>query len=130
MSLGVRVIGADRGQLRWEMVDLDSQLPDDSRAQPVWAFIEGQDLSEFYNRIKACDAVAGRPATDPQVAWRLGFMRHWRGSARRGRSTDFASSTRRPLAIPGHNPLANTPRSYLLPRLTSSPGDTSHQKRD
>jgi transposase len=67
MSQGVRVIGADRTQLRWDMVDLDSQLPDDHRARLVWAFVEGLDLSEFYDRIKARDAVAGRPATDPQV---------------------------------------------------------------
>src|SRR5246127_867409 len=67
MSHGVRVIGPDRAQLRWEMVDVDSQLPDDHRARLVWAFVEGLDLSEFYDRIKARDAVAGRPATDPQV---------------------------------------------------------------
>ncbi len=67
MSKGVRVIGPDRAQLRWEMVDLDSQLPDDHRARLVWTFVEGLDLSEFYDRIKARDAVAGRPATDPQV---------------------------------------------------------------
>src|ERR1700680_509984 len=67
MSQGVRIIGADHAQLRWEMVDLDSQLPDDHRARLVWAFVEGLDLSEFYDRIKARDAVAGRPATDPQV---------------------------------------------------------------
>jgi transposase len=67
MSQGVRVIGPDRAQLRWEMVDLDSQLPDDHRARLVWAFVESLDLSEFYDRIKARDAVAGRPATDPQV---------------------------------------------------------------
>src|SRR6267378_2981207 len=67
MSKGVRVIGPDRAQLRWEMVDLDSQLPDDHRARLVWVFVEGLDLSEFYDRIKARDAVAGRPATDPQV---------------------------------------------------------------
>src|SRR5438128_376772 len=67
MSQGARVIGPDRAQLRWEMVDLDSQLPDDHRARLVWAFVEGLDLREFYDRIKARDAVAGRPATDPQV---------------------------------------------------------------
>src|SRR5271165_6394609 len=67
MSEGVRVIGPDRVQLRWDMVDLDSQLPDDHRARLVWAFVEGLDLSEFYDRIKARDAVAGRPATDPPV---------------------------------------------------------------
>jgi hypothetical protein len=57
MSEGVRVIGPDRAQLRWDMVDLDSQLPDDHRAR----LVEGLDLSEFYDRIKARDAVAGRP---------------------------------------------------------------------
>jgi len=67
MSTGVRVIGPDRTQLHWDVVDLDSQLPDDHRARLVWAFVEGLDLSEFYDRIKARDAVAGRPATDPQV---------------------------------------------------------------
>ncbi|MBV8288166.1 MAG: transposase [Hyphomicrobiales bacterium] len=67
MSKGVRVIGPDRAQLRWEMVDLDSQLPDDHRARVVWAFVQGMDLSELYDRIKARDDVAGRPATDPQV---------------------------------------------------------------
>lgn len=67
MSQGVRVIGPDRAQLRWDMVDLDSQLPDDHRARLVWVFVEGLDLSEFYDRIKARDAVAGRPATDPRV---------------------------------------------------------------
>ncbi|MBV8090858.1 MAG: IS5/IS1182 family transposase, partial [Alphaproteobacteria bacterium] len=49
------------------MVDLDSQLPDDHRARLVWAFVQGLDLSEFYDRIKARDEIAGRPATDPQV---------------------------------------------------------------
>src|SRR5258708_32835181 len=77
MSEGVRVIGPDRAQLRWDMVDLDSQLPDDHRARLVWAFVEGLDLSEFYDRIKAREAVAGRPATDPQVVlavWRYATL--------------------------------------------------------
>src|SRR5208282_4713542 len=67
MSKGVRVISADRAQLRWDMVDLDSQLPDDHRARVVWAFVQGMELGELYDRIKARDEVAGRPATDPQV---------------------------------------------------------------
>jgi transposase len=67
MSQGVRVIRPDRAQLRWDMVDLDSQLPDDHRARVVWAFVKGLDLGEFYDRIKARDAVAGRPASDPEV---------------------------------------------------------------
>ena len=67
MSQGVRVIRPDRAQLRWDMVDLDSQLPDDHRARVVWAFVQGLDLGEFYDRIKARDTVAGRPASDPEV---------------------------------------------------------------
>jgi transposase len=67
MSQGVRVIGPDRAQLHWDMIDLESQLPEDHRARVVWAFVEGLDLSAFYARIKARDAVAGRPATDPRV---------------------------------------------------------------
>jgi hypothetical protein len=51
MSQGVLVIGLDRAQLRWEMVDLDSQLPDDRRARLVWGFVEGLNLSEFYDRM-------------------------------------------------------------------------------
>ncbi|MGA7264226.1 MAG: hypothetical protein WA709_07045, partial [Stellaceae bacterium] len=47
------------------MVDLDSQLPDDHRARLVWAFVEGLDLSEFYDRIKARDTVAA-PARNVQ----------------------------------------------------------------
>src|SRR5438067_8501663 len=67
MSEGVRVIGPDRAQLRWDTVDLDSQLPDDHRARLVSAFVEGLDLRQFYDRIKARDAVAGRSATHPRV---------------------------------------------------------------
>ena len=47
MSQGVRVIGPDRAQLRWDMVDLDSQLPDDHRARLVWAFVEGLICASF-----------------------------------------------------------------------------------
>jgi len=32
------VIGPDRAQLRWEMVDLDIQLPNDRRARLVWRY--------------------------------------------------------------------------------------------
>jgi transposase len=67
MSKGDRVISANRAQLRWEMVDLDSQLPDDHRTRVVWAFVQGMDLAELYDRIKARDDVAGRWATDPRV---------------------------------------------------------------
>ena len=37
----MRMIVPDRAQLRWDMVDLDSQLPEDHRARLVWGFVEG-----------------------------------------------------------------------------------------
>lgn len=67
MSEGVRLIRPDRAQLRWDTVDLDSQLPPEHRARVVWAFVEGLDLSAFHDRIKARDDQPGRPAADPAV---------------------------------------------------------------
>src|SRR5271167_4864878 len=91
MNQGVRVIGPDRAQLRWEMVDLDSQLPDDHRARLVWAFVEGLDLSEFYDRIKARDA--GRPAMDPQVVLAVWLYATLEGIGSAGRLIACANST-------------------------------------
>ncbi len=67
MEQGARVLRADRGQLRWDMVDLDSQLPLDHLARVIWAFCVTLDLKELYARIKARDDVAGRPTPDPRV---------------------------------------------------------------
>lgn len=67
MSQGIRVMRPERNQLRWEMVDLDRQLPPEHRARLVWSFVTGMDLSEFYARINARDEQAGRPASDPAV---------------------------------------------------------------
>ena len=67
MSQGPRVLRPGRGKLRWEMVDLDSQLPPEHRARLVWSFVAGLDLADFYARIKARDDTAGRPASDPAV---------------------------------------------------------------
>jgi transposase len=64
---GARVRRADRSQLCWDMIDLDSQLCEDHPARVVWAFVESLDLSELYAAIKARDEVAGRPAADPRV---------------------------------------------------------------
>jgi transposase len=58
---------ADRAQLRWDMVDLDSQLPADHRARVVWAFVAGLDLGEFYARIRAQDDGPGRSPADPRI---------------------------------------------------------------
>jgi transposase len=64
---GARLLRPERSQVRWDVVDLDSQLPPDHRARLVWSFVAGLELSAFYERVKARDAVAGRPASDPAV---------------------------------------------------------------
>lgn len=67
MGSGPRVIRADREQLYWDMIDLDSLIEPDHLARVVWVFVEGLDLSALYDRIKARDEVAGRPTPDPKV---------------------------------------------------------------
>src|SRR6516165_4108412 len=71
MSQGVRVIGADRAQLRWEMVDLDSQLPDDHRARLVWAFVQGMEASFTIGSKHATRLPGGRPPIR-RWCWRCG----------------------------------------------------------
>ena len=65
MGHGVRVIGPDRAQLHWDILDSESQLPEDHQARLVWAFVEGLDLSALFARIEARDEVAERSAADP-----------------------------------------------------------------
>jgi transposase len=67
MKDGVRINEADRSQLRFDVVDLDSQLGEDHRARAVWEFVSGLDLSAFYARIKSRGETPGRPATDPKI---------------------------------------------------------------
>lgn len=67
MNEGARLLRPDRAQLRWDVMDLDTQLAPDHRARMVWDFVAGLDLNPFLARIKARDDHAGRPASDPAV---------------------------------------------------------------
>jgi transposase len=62
-----RYLEADRAQLGWDMVDLESQLASDHRARVVWAFVTRLDLSALYDRIRAREGLPGRPPPDPQI---------------------------------------------------------------
>jgi len=62
---------ADRAQLRWDLLDLESLLPADHRARVVWAFAEGLDLSVLYDRIRARAGEPGRPPPDPRIMMAL-----------------------------------------------------------
>jgi transposase len=67
MAGDARYLEADRAQLRWDMVDLESQLPLEHRARVVWAFVEGLDLSALYAQIRAREGEPGRPPPDPKI---------------------------------------------------------------
>ncbi|MGH8496200.1 MAG: transposase [Gammaproteobacteria bacterium] len=67
MSSGPRILCADRKQLYWDMIDLDSQIEVDHLVRVIWSFVETLDLSALYDAIRARDEVAGRPTADPKV---------------------------------------------------------------
>jgi transposase len=67
MTTEARYLQADRAQLRWDMVDLESQLPSDHRARIVWAFVDGLELSALYAHIQARAGEPGRPPPDPKI---------------------------------------------------------------
>ena len=62
---------ANRDQLSWQMVDVDSLLPADHAARAVWEFVMGLDLSELLAAIKAREGEPGRDATDPRILMAL-----------------------------------------------------------
>jgi len=62
-----RVLKAERGQLRWQSVDLEAAVPPEHRARVIWATVEQLDLTAFYDAIAARGSVAGRPAIDPKI---------------------------------------------------------------
>jgi len=62
-----RLIEANRLQMRLVPTDLEGLLAEDHQARAVWSFVVRLDLSEFHDRIRAREGVAGRPAIDPQI---------------------------------------------------------------
>lgn len=56
-----------REQLGLEVVDLDTLIPEDHPARLLCAAVECLDLALFYERVRARDGTAGRPATDPKL---------------------------------------------------------------
>ena len=58
---------ANRTQVELQPCDLESLLPPDHAARLVWRFVEGLNLQQFYDAIRARQGTAGRPAIDPQI---------------------------------------------------------------
>lgn len=67
-----RLVLPNRAQVELRPVDLESLLAPDHSARAVWAFVEALDLSPLYEKVRAVEGVAGRPAIDPRI-----FMALW-----------------------------------------------------
>lgn len=63
----VRLIRAERHQLRLLPTDLDGLLEPDHAARAIWQVVERVDLSRFEAAIRARGENAGRPAIDPKI---------------------------------------------------------------
>jgi transposase len=71
MRAPARVHVPERNQVEMIMAALDSLLAEDHQARVVWAFVERQDLSELYGRIRATEDRPGRTPIDPQLLMAL-----------------------------------------------------------
>lgn len=69
-----RVVGANRTQLTWDLVDPEAWLAADHRARMVVGFVETLDLGLLYDKVKAREGTAGRPAADPTVLFALWLL--------------------------------------------------------
>ena len=67
-----RLVFPNRAQVELRPLDLESLLAPDHSARAVWAFVEGLDLSPLYEKVRAVEGGAGRPAIDPRI-----FMTLW-----------------------------------------------------
>jgi transposase len=56
-----------RDQIELRAVDIESLIGEDHPVRQIWSYVEGIDLSELENRIKARGARPGHPATSPRL---------------------------------------------------------------
>jgi transposase len=70
---GVEPLGAprlrepQRDQIELRAVDIDSLIGEDHAVRVIWSYVEGLDLSELEDRIKARGDRPGHPATSPRL---------------------------------------------------------------
>ncbi|MBC9878470.1 IS1182 family transposase [Bradyrhizobium sp. INPA01-394B] len=56
-----------RNQIELRAVDIESLIGEEHPVRVIWAYVEGLDLSELEDRIKARDERPGHPATSPRL---------------------------------------------------------------
>jgi transposase len=64
---GLRLREPQRDQIALRAVDIESLVGEDHPVRVIWSYVEGLDLSELENRIKARGEQPGRPATSPRL---------------------------------------------------------------
>jgi len=64
---GPRLREPMRDQVELRAVDIDSLIGQDHRARVIWAYVEGLELSELEDRIKARENGPGHPAPSPRL---------------------------------------------------------------
>jgi transposase len=64
---GPRLREPMRDQVELRAVDIDSLIGQDHRARVIWAYVEGLELSELEDRIKARENRPGHPAPSPRL---------------------------------------------------------------
>lgn len=66
-----RLKRANRQQMQWQPIDLDSLLVEDHPARMIWEFVEQLDLSRLYDEIQAVEGHPGQNAIDPKILMAL-----------------------------------------------------------
>jgi transposase len=66
-----RVLMPNRLQMELHPSNLESLLPEGHRARIVWGYVERQELSAMYERIKALEGGVGRSAIAPEILYAL-----------------------------------------------------------
>ena len=56
-----------RDQIELRAVDVESLIGQDHPARVIWAYVEGLDLSELEDRVKARENTPGHPAPSPRL---------------------------------------------------------------
>ena len=67
-----------RDQIELRAVDIESLIGEDHPARVIWAYVEGLDLSELEDRIKAREDRPGHPATVAAASAGAVALRHQR----------------------------------------------------
>ncbi len=76
---------AERSQKEMRIESLDERLPVEHLARDIWAYVQGLDLTDLLQRIRAVSGDVGRNATDPRIllaVWLYAFADQ-QGSARK-----------------------------------------------